>query len=287
MKRGHTTDLLVHPTALAHLRRRSSFVGDLLRNDSLMDMSNRAEIYHALFDWLEVISSHEVLASMLAMPQMRPVKVVPGSDEDTVEVTYEGAPSPRELLETVVIQATAALKGLSSTTAPEASSENSENDEVDPLQQSVSEARKRKEKQKETASSAAGTQNAMLTAFWWVSSQPMSADLSNRILNARSEIDRLLVATKGRAFVNRMHESLPRLYGEGEDQPTVTVASTDEASLKLCEGSACQESQLTQQTRNGLRGFASATAICTTPETPPRSSTRMPTTTTFRILLGR
>lgn len=83
-----------------------------------MDMSNRAEIYRALFDWLEVVSSHEVLASMLAMPQMRAVKAVPGPDDDTVEVTYEGAPSPRELLETVVIQATAALKGLSSTTAP-------------------------------------------------------------------------------------------------------------------------------------------------------------------------
>lgn len=29
-----------------------------------------------------------------------------------IEVTYEGAPSPRELLENVVIQAKAALKGL-------------------------------------------------------------------------------------------------------------------------------------------------------------------------------
>lgn len=164
VKRGHTTDLLVHPTALAHLRRRSSFVSDLLRNDSLMDMSNRAEIYHALFDWLEVVSSHEVLASMLAMPQMRAVKAIPGPDDDTVEVTYEGAPSPRELLETVVIQATAALKGLSSTSGPEESDQDS--DELDPLQQSLADAQKRKEKQKVNAMTAAGTQNAILTAFW-------------------------------------------------------------------------------------------------------------------------
>lgn len=48
---------------------------------------------------------------MLAMPQMRPAKSVPQGD-DLVEVTYEGSASPRELLENIVIQAQAALKGL-------------------------------------------------------------------------------------------------------------------------------------------------------------------------------
>lgn len=32
-------------------------MNDLLRNDSLFDMSQRGDIYRALFDWLEV-SSH-------------------------------------------------------------------------------------------------------------------------------------------------------------------------------------------------------------------------------------
>lgn len=53
---SRTSDLLVHPTALAHLRRRSGFVNSLLRNDSLLDMSGRSELYKALFDWLEVSS---------------------------------------------------------------------------------------------------------------------------------------------------------------------------------------------------------------------------------------
>lgn len=106
---------MVHPTALAHLRRRSGFVNDLLRNDSLIDMSNRNAIYIALLDWLEVVSNHEALAPMLAMPQMRPTKVEAGPDNDTLYVTYDGSPSPREMFETIVIQATAALKGLSST----------------------------------------------------------------------------------------------------------------------------------------------------------------------------
>ena len=114
-----TSDFMVHPTALAHLRRRSGFVNDLLRNDSLLDMTSRDTIYRALLDWLEIVANHEALAAMLAMPQMRPMMTEPGPDENTVTVTYEGRPSPRELLETIVIQATSALKGLSATAVPE------------------------------------------------------------------------------------------------------------------------------------------------------------------------
>jgi hypothetical protein len=50
------SDLMVHPTALAHLRRKSAFVNDLLRNESLLDMTNREELYAALFDWLKVLT---------------------------------------------------------------------------------------------------------------------------------------------------------------------------------------------------------------------------------------
>ena len=52
---GQTSDYLVHPTALAHLRRRFNFVSSsLLRNDSLSDMSDRSLLYFELFEWLEV-----------------------------------------------------------------------------------------------------------------------------------------------------------------------------------------------------------------------------------------
>jgi hypothetical protein len=50
---------------------------------------------------------------MLAMPSMRPVKAEVDEKNQTCKiVTYEGASSPRELLENCVIQATAALKSL-------------------------------------------------------------------------------------------------------------------------------------------------------------------------------
>ena len=50
---------------------------------------------------------------MLAMPQMRAVKAELDEKNPTCKiVTYEGASSPRELLENCVIQAKAALKSL-------------------------------------------------------------------------------------------------------------------------------------------------------------------------------
>lgn len=52
---GKASDYLPHPTTLAHLRRRFNFVSSqLLRNDSLVDMSDRSVLYFELFDWLEV-----------------------------------------------------------------------------------------------------------------------------------------------------------------------------------------------------------------------------------------
>lgn len=53
-----TSDYMVHPTALAHLRRRFNHLcSSLLRNDSLTDMSDRSVLYFELFEWLEVIPS--------------------------------------------------------------------------------------------------------------------------------------------------------------------------------------------------------------------------------------
>ena len=52
---ARTSDYLVHPTALAHLRRRfNNICSSLLRNDSLTDMSDRSVVYIELFGWLEV-----------------------------------------------------------------------------------------------------------------------------------------------------------------------------------------------------------------------------------------
>lgn len=73
----------------------------------------------------QTISNHEALASMMAMPIMVPVLVKStttrkGGNNRTARertVIYEGSSGPRELLEAIVLQAQAALKGLERTKA--------------------------------------------------------------------------------------------------------------------------------------------------------------------------
>jgi hypothetical protein len=49
------SDSNVHPTTLAHLRRRlCPIVSSYLRNDSLTDMEDRSVLYFELFEWLKV-----------------------------------------------------------------------------------------------------------------------------------------------------------------------------------------------------------------------------------------
>ena len=71
---GHASDYLVHPTTLAHLRRRFNFVSSqLLRNDSLTDMSDRSVLYFELFEWLEVMvvfTSHRASLILWCRPSL-------------------------------------------------------------------------------------------------------------------------------------------------------------------------------------------------------------------------
>ncbi|KDR83771.1 hypothetical protein GALMADRAFT_236136 [Galerina marginata CBS 339.88] len=194
---GRTSDYLVHPTALAHLRRRFNYVcSNLLRNDSLADMSDRSILYFELLEWLETISNHEALASMMAMPIMvvASVKAINAKNGQIRErtVVYEGSAGPRELLEGIAIQAQAALKGLEGNKVPET------------LPEELTEEQKRmtvdmKEKVEEEIAAAISDENLKLLLF------------CRRILATVKAIDRSLRDTKGDAFVDRLHSSLPNI----------------------------------------------------------------------------
>ncbi|KAI0920787.1 hypothetical protein AcW2_005953 [Taiwanofungus camphoratus] len=218
-----TSDYLVHPTALAHLRRRFNFVSSqLLRNDSLADMSDRSVLYIELFEWLETISCHEALASMMAMPIMvvtsvktvttkkAPVRCSPRIRERTI--IYEGSSGPRELLEAVVIQAQAALKGLEGPKQPEISSE-------------MTEEEKRmtgddKGKARDTGRTLS-EENSKLLEF------------CRRILGTAKAIDRSLSETKGESFVGRLHASLPKIpSSSGAERTLVEAGDTEESTMK-------------------------------------------------------
>lgn len=99
---------------------------------------------------------------MLAMPQMRPVSsTIDPDDPQRRIVIYEGASSPRELLESCVIQAQAALKGLDATKPKDV--EANQDDVEQSLRMSATEVA---EKEKETLAKTKADQNAQLQEFW-------------------------------------------------------------------------------------------------------------------------
>ncbi|KAF7352807.1 Baculoviral IAP repeat-containing protein 6 [Mycena venus] len=218
----HPSDFLPHPTALAHLRRRFNYVcSALLRNDSLADMSERSVLYFKLLEWLETISAHEALASMMAMPIMtvQSVKSVTTrkSPNNTPirerTIIYEGSAGPRELLEAIAIQAHAALKALEGVKAPE------------PTDEELTEEQKRmtvdtKGKSKEVSAPVAD-ENQKLLSF------------CHRILGTADAIDRSLRETKGDAFVERLHASLPKiLTSSSGEEYNVDAGATEESATK-------------------------------------------------------
>ncbi|KAH7929485.1 ubiquitin conjugating enzyme family protein [Leucogyrophana mollusca] len=225
---GRTSDYMVHPTALAHLRRRFNLLcTTLLRNDSLSDMSDRSVLYFELFEWLETISNHEALASMMAMPIMTvasiksvaPKKAIAkgGSPVRERTIIYEGSSGPRELLEAIVIQAQAAIKGLEGMKPVETCPE----EMTEEQKRMTGEGKgKGKGKEKEPAP-AISDENQKLLAF------------CHRILATANAIDRSLRETKGDAFVERLHASLPRISTSAPfDHASFTVGQTDEARRK-------------------------------------------------------
>lgn len=165
-------------------------------------MSDRSLLYSELFSWLETISNHEALASIMGMPIMvvasiRDVTVRKGSGNtgSTKErtIVYEGSSGPRELLESIVIQAEAALKGLEGMIKARAAKNNPE---------VMTEEQKRM---------SSGNKGKMVNRDIIDEENDKLLVFCNGILNTVSSIDRSLLEIKGAAFMERMYKSLPRL----------------------------------------------------------------------------
>ncbi|KAF9481960.1 hypothetical protein BDN70DRAFT_875580 [Pholiota conissans] len=216
---GRTSDYLVHPTTLAHLRRRFNHICiKLLQNDSLADMSDRSVLYFELLEWLETISNHEALASMMAMPIMvvGSVKAINAKNDQIRERTiiYEGSSSPRELLEGIAIQAQAAVKGLEGTKAVDTMASEELTEEQKRMTHDM------REKAVEETAIAGSDDNQKLLLF------------CQRILATIKAIDRSLRDTKGDAFVDRLHASLPSISSSSAPQYQVAAGASDEDRQK-------------------------------------------------------
>ncbi|KIY49167.1 hypothetical protein FISHEDRAFT_65234 [Fistulina hepatica ATCC 64428] len=223
---SRASDYLVHPTTLAHLRRRFNVLSStLLRNDSLADMSERSVLYFELLEWLETISNHEALASMMGMPIMvqTGIKSVTTRKSPTGQksplrercIIYEGSSGPRELLESIAIQARAALKGLESTRPPEPSP-----DELTEEQKRMTLDPKGKGK---ATRSELSEENAKLLRF------------CQRIISTVDAIDRSLRETKGDVFMKRLHDSLPKVFtsSTAAESQAVKASATLEETMKV------------------------------------------------------
>ncbi|KAL5530457.1 hypothetical protein ACEPAF_6715 [Sanghuangporus sanghuang] len=234
---GKTSDFLPHPTTLAHLRRRFNYVSStLLRNDSLSDMSDRNVLYFELFEWLETISNHESLASMMAMPIMvvssikavNTKKVGGRSQIRERTIIYEGSSGPRELLEAIVIQATAAMKGLEGPRGVEQPKEEMTEEQKRLTGTDANGKGKGKAPAINGIDPAASHENRKLLEF------------CHRIIATASAIDRSLRETKGGAFLQRLKASLPKVPTSIADATTsigveqeLNAGMTDEELQKI------------------------------------------------------
>lgn len=129
------------------------------------------------------------------------------------EIVYEGSSGPRELLEAIGIQANAALKSLEGTKPPEKDVEE------------LTEEQKRmtidiKGKTKESSAAPPSEENLKLLQF------------CRRILDCANGIDRALRETKGEAFVERLHASLPMIPTTSSEGVHMAPGATDEDLLK-------------------------------------------------------
>lgn len=133
-------------------------------------------------------------------------------------IVYEGSSGPRELLEAIVIQAQAAVKGL----------EGVKPMEVKPEEMTEAQKRMRsdaKGKGKERANVTAD-ENARLLQF------------CKRILYTAMAIDRSLRETKGDLFVERLHAALPKIASSSAEAAAayrgpVEAGDTEGATQKI------------------------------------------------------
>jgi hypothetical protein len=131
-------------------------------------------------------------------------------------IIYEGSSGPRELLEAIVIQAQAAIKGLEPSVAATAVDA-----EMTEEEKRMTSADKGKGK---LVPKVVSDENVRLLEF------------CKRILANAQAIDRALVQTKGEVFVERLHASLPKIPGTSSgsvgEAVQVSAQDTDEEVQK-------------------------------------------------------
>jgi hypothetical protein len=152
---------------------------------------------------------------MMAQPVMLPISTsvtsTKGSTIREKKVIYEGSSSPRELLESIVIQATAAIKGLEGQKPPDQNV-----DEMTEEQKRVTQGTSKNDDDQSSFSA----ENLRLL------------DFCQRIVNTAGVIDRFLQDTKGAQFFERMQASLPRIIPMSSADVQLASGANEEETEK-------------------------------------------------------
>lgn len=145
-----------------------------------------------------------VVSSVRTHTPKRPTDGAPPLRERTV--IYEGSSGPRELLESIVIQANAAIKGLEGIRPIEATFD----DMTEEQKRITSDT---KGKSKEAFPLPFSEENQKLLGF------------CQRILATAEAIDRSLRETKGEKFLERLQEALPKIHSSDPASREVFVSA--------------------------------------------------------------
>jgi hypothetical protein len=176
---------------------------------------------------------------MMAMPQMRPIKSEPDEEDPNYRVvTYEGASSPRELLENCVIQARASLKGLKGIQVTVAERKSPSTTEKQDKRKAEKALQLTKDEDETARANLEGskTEDEQLSHFWWVTYGWTRLISSQRVIDSATSIDRSLIDVKGEQFVHKMTASLPKIPELGDHVIQTKQAGTSaEAVKKICK----------------------------------------------------
>ena len=154
-----------------------------------------------------------VLTSVKAVNSRRPASPS-GTRIRERTIVYEGSSGPRELLEAIVIQAQAALKGLEPIRF-----DAEQEEQMSEEQKRVTNDGKGKARE---ANKAVAEENQKLLGF------------CRKIVTTAKAIDRSLRELKGDAFLERMHSRLPKIpsAGSGDQKPVEVPLGDSEESIQ-------------------------------------------------------
>lgn len=187
-----SSDYMPHVVSIAQIRRRLlPIVSRLLQSDSLVDMSERYELYHEVMaEWFRAFASNEALVPLLAQPIFLATKTEYKMQKDKSRekhVTYKGSNGPRELAQSIVMQCNDFLVNID------------RHNKLMPVQSEAEGKQGETKDDKEMDEEKKAEQKDP-----WMAEEQRLCLFARRFVEEVATIDRILRVTKGDAFLDKL-----------------------------------------------------------------------------------